>query len=188
MIFIELTYLNSPSLFHCLLGCLWHLVFVYNSILILGIWCSTIPHLPGCFCPWTFFENIGVNTAVFDFSAGPSARGRQLYCRACNFKNVSALLAGNFYTCSTESYGLLMYTGSTRFYSNDIHLVKIKSNIKLRCVPWYLEMAKLYQLVPYKKCKFFIIILMVESNTDDIFFLLINVINGSWYQVKVNSH
>ena len=35
---------------------------------------------------------------VFDFYAGPSARGRQLYCRACNFKNVSALLAGNFYT------------------------------------------------------------------------------------------
>ena len=32
--------------------------------------------------------------AVFDFYAGPSARGRQLYCRACNFKNVSALLAG----------------------------------------------------------------------------------------------
>ena len=29
---------------------------------------------------------------VFDFSAGPSARGRQLYGRACNFKNVSALL------------------------------------------------------------------------------------------------
>ena len=93
-------------------------------------------------------------------------------------------------TCTwcTESYGLLMYTGPTRFYSNDIHIVKIKSNIRLRCLPWYLEMAKLYQLVPYKKCKFFIIILMVESNTDDNFFLLINVINGSWYQVKVYSH
>ena len=104
---------------------------------------------------------------VFDFSAGPSARGRQLYCRACNFKNVSTLLAGNFYTFCTESYGLLMYAGPTRFYSNDIHIVKIKSNIRL---PWYLEMAKLYQLVPYKKSKFFIIILMVESNTDDNFF------------------
>ena len=22
----------------------------------------TIPYLPGCFCPWTFFENIGFNT------------------------------------------------------------------------------------------------------------------------------
>ena len=44
-------------------GCLWLLVFVLN-ILILGIWCSTIPHLPGCFCPWTFFQNIGFNTVL----------------------------------------------------------------------------------------------------------------------------
>ena len=106
---------------------------------------------------------------MFNFSAGLWARGGQLYCKACNFKNVSALLAGNFYTCCTESYGLLMYTGPTRFYSNDIHLVIIQSNIRLRCVPWHLEMAKLYQLVPYEKCKFFITILMVESNTDDNF-------------------
>ena len=48
------------------LGCLWPLVFVLNNILILGIWCSTIPHLPGCFCPWTFFENIGFNTVLTD--------------------------------------------------------------------------------------------------------------------------
>ena len=47
-----------------ILGCLWPLVFVLNNILILGIWCSTIPHLPGCFCPWTFFENIGFNTVL----------------------------------------------------------------------------------------------------------------------------
>ena len=40
---------------YTLLGCLWPLVFVLNNTLILGIWCSTIPHLPGCFCPWTFF-------------------------------------------------------------------------------------------------------------------------------------
>ena len=26
-------------------------LIVYNNILILGIWCSTIPHLPGCFVP-----------------------------------------------------------------------------------------------------------------------------------------
>ena len=49
-----------------ILGCLWPLVFVLNNILILGIWCSTIPHLPGCFCPWTFFENIGFNTVLTD--------------------------------------------------------------------------------------------------------------------------
>ena len=48
-----------------ILGCLWLLVFVLN-ILILGFWCSTIPHLPGCFCPWTFFENIGFNTVLTD--------------------------------------------------------------------------------------------------------------------------
>ena len=49
-----------------ILGCLWPLVFVLNNTLILGIWCSTIPHLPGCFCPWTFFGNIGFNTVVMD--------------------------------------------------------------------------------------------------------------------------
>ena len=37
------------------LGYLWPLVFVLNNILILGIWHSTISHIPGCFCPWNFF-------------------------------------------------------------------------------------------------------------------------------------
>ena len=37
-----------------------------NNTLILGIWCSTIPHLPGCFCPWTFFQNIGFNMVPSD--------------------------------------------------------------------------------------------------------------------------
>ena len=40
-------------------GCLWLLAFVSNNTFILGIWCSTIPHIPGCFCPWTYFQNIG---------------------------------------------------------------------------------------------------------------------------------
>ena len=30
-------------------GCLWLLAFILNNTLILGIWCFTIPHLPGCF-------------------------------------------------------------------------------------------------------------------------------------------
>ena len=47
-------------------GCSWLLAFVLNSTLILGIWCSTIPHLPGCFCPWTFFQNIGFNMVPSD--------------------------------------------------------------------------------------------------------------------------
>ena len=49
-----------------ILGCVWLLVFVLNNTLILGIWCSTIPHLPGCFCPWTFFQNIGFNIVPSD--------------------------------------------------------------------------------------------------------------------------
>ena len=47
-------------------GCLWLLAVVLNNTLILGIWCSTIPHLPGCFCPWTFFQNIGFNMVPSD--------------------------------------------------------------------------------------------------------------------------
>ena len=47
-------------------GCLWLLAFVSNNTLILGIWCSTIPHLPGCFCLWTFFQNIGFNMVPSD--------------------------------------------------------------------------------------------------------------------------
>ena len=35
--------------------CLWLLAFLLDNTLILIIWCSIIPHLPGCFCPWTFF-------------------------------------------------------------------------------------------------------------------------------------
>ena len=49
-----------------IIGCLWLLAFVSNNTLILGIWCSTIPHLPGCFCPWTFFQNFGFNMVPSD--------------------------------------------------------------------------------------------------------------------------
>ena len=66
--FCFLWFTNCVLLFDksLILGCLWPLVFVLNNILILGIWCSTIPHLPGCFCPWTFLENIGFNTVLTD--------------------------------------------------------------------------------------------------------------------------
>ena len=47
-------------------GCVWLLTFVLNNTLILGIWCSTIPHLPGYFCSWTFFQNIGFNIVPSD--------------------------------------------------------------------------------------------------------------------------
>ena len=66
--FCFLWFTNCVLLFDksLILGCLWPLVFVLNNTLILGIWCSTILHLPGCFCPWTFFENIGFNTVLTD--------------------------------------------------------------------------------------------------------------------------
>ena len=47
-------------------GCLWLLAFVSRNTLILGTWRSTIPHLPGCFCPWTFFQNFGFNMVPLD--------------------------------------------------------------------------------------------------------------------------
>ena len=47
-------------------GSLWLLAFVFNNTLILGIRCSTIPHLPGCFCPCTFFQNNGFNIVPLD--------------------------------------------------------------------------------------------------------------------------
>ena len=57
----------SCSLINVLiLGCSWRLLFVLNNTLILGISCSAISHLPGCFCPWTFFQNIGFNMVPSD--------------------------------------------------------------------------------------------------------------------------
>ena len=65
---MPLLFTNCVLLFDksLILGCLRPLVFVLNNTLILGIWCSTLPHLPGCFCPWTFFENIRFNTVFMD--------------------------------------------------------------------------------------------------------------------------
>ena len=66
--FCFLWFTNCVLLFDIslILGCLWPLVFVLNNTLILGIWCSTIPYLPGCFCSWTFFVNIRFNTVLTD--------------------------------------------------------------------------------------------------------------------------
>ena len=47
--------------------CLWFFWYLFlNNTLILDIWCSTILHLPRCFCPWTFFQNIGFNMVPSD--------------------------------------------------------------------------------------------------------------------------
>ena len=58
---VSCSMINSP-----IPGCLWPLVFVLNNFLTLGILCSAISHLPGCFCPWTFFQNIGFNMVPSD--------------------------------------------------------------------------------------------------------------------------
>ena len=49
-----------------ILRCLWPLVFVLNNFLTLGMLRSAISHLPGCFCPWTFFQNIGFSMVPSD--------------------------------------------------------------------------------------------------------------------------
>ena len=75
-LFCFLLFTNCVLLFDIslILGCLWPLI--------LGIWCSTIPHLPECFCPWTFFENIGFNTVL---TGGPlyvtSSYSTWIFCR-----------------------------------------------------------------------------------------------------------
>ena len=50
-------------------GCLWLLAFVLNYFrqhFDTMYLCSIIPYLPGCFCPWTFFQNIGFNMVPSD--------------------------------------------------------------------------------------------------------------------------
>ena len=49
-VFFGLPIVSCSLINSLILGCLWPLVFVLNNTLILGIWCSTIPQLPGCFC------------------------------------------------------------------------------------------------------------------------------------------
>ena len=65
-VFFGLPTLSCSPINGLILGCLWLLVFVLNNTLILGIWCSAISHLPGCFCPWTFSQNIGFNMVPSD--------------------------------------------------------------------------------------------------------------------------
>ena len=54
-------FVSYSMVIRLILGCLWPLVSVLNYILTLGILRSVIFHLPGCFCPWTFYQNIGFN-------------------------------------------------------------------------------------------------------------------------------
>ena len=65
-VFFGLPIVSCSMINSLILGCVWPLVFVLNNILTLGIWRSAISHLPGSFCPWTFFQNIGFNMAPYD--------------------------------------------------------------------------------------------------------------------------
>ena len=62
-------------------GCLWLLAFVLDNTLILGIWCSTIPHLPWCFCPWTFFRHIVFNMGAIGPLCVTSSSSTWIFCR-----------------------------------------------------------------------------------------------------------
>ena len=62
----ECHFLSCPMINSLIQGCLWPLLFVLNYILTLGIWRSATSHFPGCFCPWTFFQNIKFNMAPSD--------------------------------------------------------------------------------------------------------------------------
>ena len=65
-VFFGLPIVSCSMIKILILRYLWPLVFVLNNILTLGIWRSAISHLPGCFCPCTFFQNIGFNMAPSD--------------------------------------------------------------------------------------------------------------------------
>ena len=65
-VFFGLPIVSCSLINGIILWCLWLFVFVLNNNLILGIWCSAISYLPGCFCPWTFFQNIGFNMVPSD--------------------------------------------------------------------------------------------------------------------------
>ena len=65
-VFFGLPIVSCSVINSLILGCLWPLVLVLNNISTIGIWRSANSHLPGCFCPWTFFQNIGFNMVPSD--------------------------------------------------------------------------------------------------------------------------
>ena len=77
-LFFGLPIVSCSMINSLILGCLWPLLLVLNNILILGIWHSTISQLPGCFCPWTFFQNIGFNIGPLYVT---SSNSTWIFCR-----------------------------------------------------------------------------------------------------------
>ena len=83
-VFVGLPIVSCSLINSLILGCSWLLVFALNNTLILGIWCSAISHLSGCFCPWTFFQNIWFSMVPSD--PFMSHLATQLGCSAGEFQ------------------------------------------------------------------------------------------------------
>ena len=62
-------------------GCLWRLVFVLNDTLILGIWCSTIPHLSRCFCHWVILAEYRIQHGAIGSLYVTSNCSIWIFCR-----------------------------------------------------------------------------------------------------------
>ena len=88
-VFFGLQIVSFSLINSLILGCSWLLVFVLNNTLILGIWCSAISHLPGCFCPWTFFQSIGFNMVPSD----PFMLHLATQLAACNWLSLRRLVS-----------------------------------------------------------------------------------------------
>ena len=134
---------------------------------------------------------------MFHFYSGPLARGRQLYCRACNFtfqarwpeagnftvgpatsKMCRPCWQATFYTCNLELNGLplLMDTGTTKFYSS-LYLWTISQQYHL----YVSSMFLVFMLVQTVSITHFINDNSdIESNMDDSH--LMNIINEYWYE------
>ena len=65
-----------------ILGCLWPLVFVLNNTLILGIWCSTIPHLPRMFLSLDLLSEYRIQHGAIGPLYVTSSYSTWILCRA----------------------------------------------------------------------------------------------------------
>ena len=82
--FCFLWFTNCVLLFDrsLILGCLWPLVFVLNNTLILGIRCSTISHLPGCFLSLDLLSEYRIQHGAIAPLYVTSSYSTWIFCRA----------------------------------------------------------------------------------------------------------
>ena len=62
-------------------GCLWLLAFVLDNSLILGIWCSTIPHLSGCFLSLDLLSEYRIQHSAIGPLNVTSSYSTWIFCR-----------------------------------------------------------------------------------------------------------